>query len=211
MKHKIEIAPNLAIYIDGERVIGSKPYGLFLTTVMTVSDDDLKRLADRCLEVISDRKTKNCSEKPNNCETCRHYKLACELFSEICKYEPKDEPLTADYCDTCDHKECEYCIADSSNPYCVPSNYHKVEDESTISKMEQVEQRSCDTCKNRDIEGWKNPCLGCTEFTFYEPKDEPQTCSFSDCDNFKNPDYERCIECKRKQIKLKTEQTERSE
>ena len=39
---------------------------------------------------------------------------------------------------------------------------------------------------------------------------EPQTCSFSDCDNFKNPDYERCIECKRKQIKLKTEQTERS-
>ena len=53
----------------------------------------------------------------------------------------------------------------------------------------------------------------------YEPKDEPtiskmeqvepQTCSFSDCDNFKNPDYERCIECKRKQIKLKTEQTER--
>ena len=42
-------------------------------------------------------------------------------------------------------------------------------------------------------------------------KDEPQTCSFSDCDNFKNPDYERCIECKRKQIKLKTEQTERSE
>ena len=40
---------------------------------------------------------------------------------------------------------------------------------------------------------------------------EPQTCSFSDCDNFKNPDYERCIKCKQKQIKLKTEQTERSE
>lgn len=29
---------------------------------------------------------------------------------------------------------------------------------------------------------------------------EPQTCSFSDCDNFKNPDYARCIECERKQI-----------
>ena len=66
MKHKIEIAPNLAIYIDGERVIGLKPYGLFLTTVMTVSDDDLKRLADRCLEVISDRKTESSLEKPNN-------------------------------------------------------------------------------------------------------------------------------------------------
>ena len=40
-------------------------------------------------------------------------------------------------------------------------------------------------------------------------EDEPLTCSFSDCDNFKNPDYARCIECKRKQIELKTEpQTE---
>ena len=57
MKHKIEIAPNLAIAIDGKRVIGSKPRGLFLTTEMIVSDEDLKRLADRCLEVISDRKT----------------------------------------------------------------------------------------------------------------------------------------------------------
>ena len=36
-------------------------------------------------------------------------------------------------------------------------------------------------------------------------EDEPLTCSFSDCDNFKNPDYARCIECKRKQIELKTE------
>lgn len=54
MKHKIEIAPNLAICIDGERVIGSKPHGLFLTTEMIVSDEDLKRLSDRCLEVIAD-------------------------------------------------------------------------------------------------------------------------------------------------------------
>jgi len=54
MRHKIEIAPNLAICIDGERVIGSKPHGLFLTTEMIVSDEDLKRLSDRCLEVIAD-------------------------------------------------------------------------------------------------------------------------------------------------------------
>ena len=47
--------------------------------------------------------------------------------------------------------------------------------EPTISKMEQVKQRSCDTCKGKDVEGWKNPCLGCEGFTFYEPKDEPQT------------------------------------
>ena len=43
-------------------------------------------------ELTADRKTEKSSEKPNNCETCKHYKLTCDLFSEICKYEPKDEP-----------------------------------------------------------------------------------------------------------------------
>ena len=32
----------------------------------------------------ADRKT----EPQKDCDTCRHYKLACELFSEVCKYEP---------------------------------------------------------------------------------------------------------------------------
>ena len=85
----------------------------------------------------ADRKTENSSEKPNNCETCKHW----EADTAFC-----------------------YSIADSDDHRC-----------------------------------------------HYEPKDEPQTCSFSDCDNFKNPNYERCIECKRKQIKLKNEKTERSE
>lgn len=26
-----------------------------------------------------------------DCDTCRHYKLACELFSEVCKYEPQTD------------------------------------------------------------------------------------------------------------------------
>ena len=108
MKHKIEIAPNLAIYIDGERVIGSKPHGLFLITEMIVSDEDLKRLSDRCLEVISDRKTENSSGKLNNCETCNHYKLTCDLFSEICKYEP-----IAEDCSTVD-KDINVCSKDDS-------------------------------------------------------------------------------------------------
>ena len=70
---------------------------------------ELAEIADRL-----DRKTEpNCSEKPNNstiskmeqvdkdinvrskdCETCKHYKLACELFSEICKYEPTTQTET---------------------------------------------------------------------------------------------------------------------
>ena len=39
-------------------------------------------------------RTENSSENPNNCDTCRHYTLACDLFSEICRYEPKTEPQT---------------------------------------------------------------------------------------------------------------------
>ena len=49
-------------------------------------------------EAKADRKTENSSEKPNNCETCKHNKL--EWYSEICGsccgnnnyYEPTDEP-----------------------------------------------------------------------------------------------------------------------
>ena len=52
---------------------------------------------------IDGRKTENCSEKPNNCDTCRHNKL--EWYSEVCdgcskahsNYEPKDEPQTEEY------------------------------------------------------------------------------------------------------------------
>lgn len=29
-----------------------------------------------------------------DCETCRHYKPTCELFSEICKYEPITQTKT---------------------------------------------------------------------------------------------------------------------
>lgn len=78
MKHKIEIVPNLAICIDGERVIGSKPHGLFLTTEMIVSDEDLKRLSDRCLEVITNTPQTDCKE-PIECEGCgEHICIGCE-------------------------------------------------------------------------------------------------------------------------------------
>ena len=51
-------------------------------------------------EAKAERKTENNSEKPNNCETCKHNKL--EWYSEVCDgcskahshYEPKDEPQT---------------------------------------------------------------------------------------------------------------------
>lgn len=32
--------------------------------------------------------------KRTDCEACKHYKLACELFSEVCKYEPTTQMET---------------------------------------------------------------------------------------------------------------------
>ena len=74
------------------------------------------KLCGKCMSELLmwlDRRTENSSEKPNNCETCRHYKLACDLFSEICKYEPKDEPQTCSVngrpyteCSACEHFRC---------------------------------------------------------------------------------------------------------
>lgn len=76
---------------------------------------------------------------------------------------------------------------------------------------------NCNTCKRKDCE--HKPKFGedvrfnCFAYTDEEPKDEPQTnkdfkvtytCSFTECDNFKNFGFgEKCIECKRKQSEAK--------
>ena len=92
MKHKIEIAPNLAIVIDGERVIGSKPKGLFLTTEMIVSDEDLKRLADRCLEVISDSKTEPQTDGYMTAEQTEDYRKMLDKADHKVYGNIEDEP-----------------------------------------------------------------------------------------------------------------------
>ena len=43
----------------------------------------------------------------------------------------KDEPKTTDYCDACNHKGCDNCVADGSNPYCVPSQYEPKDEPQT--------------------------------------------------------------------------------
>lgn len=46
----------------------------------------------KVIETISEAElvepTDTADTPQTNCETCRHYKPTCELFSEICKYEP---------------------------------------------------------------------------------------------------------------------------
>ncbi len=120
----------------------------------------------------ADRKTENCSEKPNNCEPnicdfCRYYNsnIPCGLTPSACKeadkfaeefvkglkknlkpqldkdinVRSKTEPMkTTDYCDICKRDMCEGCIADATNPYCVPSHYeinYEPKDEQTEPTM----------------------------------------------------------------------------
>ena len=160
MKHKIEIAPNLAIYIDGERVIGSKPHGLFLTTVMTVSDDDLKRLADRCLEVISDCKTEQTAD-----DLIRKSDVL-ETYAELYNIFDDNKAIQEEL-----HK-----VFDKINdiPTVEPNNSEKPNN-STISKMEQVDKpQTCDTCKyGEDKHKYAHICNECgVGINNYEPRTE---------------------------------------
>lgn len=93
MKHDIDVLGCGVIYIDKERVFGSKPYGLFSTVNWKATDEDLKRIADRCLEVVADTpQTKPRCHKPQS----SYYRCFCEKKEE------------QSYCDGC-----EFWYADS--------------------------------------------------------------------------------------------------
>lgn len=48
----------------------------------------------------------------------------CAVVEKVRKALEQTEPMkTTDYCDICKRDMCEDCIADATNPYCVPSHY----------------------------------------------------------------------------------------
>lgn len=95
MTHNIDILGCGVIYIDKERVFGSKPYGLFSTVNWKATDEDLKRIADRCLEVIADRKTEPSGYKVQPVEdepkTSRENTRDSRDNHEIAKDEPQTD------------------------------------------------------------------------------------------------------------------------
>lgn len=180
MKHKIEIAPNLAIYIDGERVIGSKPQGLFLTTEMIVSDEDLKRLVDRCLEVISDSKTEP--------QTATLYdQIAEDIETRIkCANAKKieDEPQTEEHCENCRHKdECEGATYEYKNTEWWCLGYEPIEDEPQTEQVgvpfgemgEATFKSHCLNCQ-RDTADIK--CLDCDGNKYFLPYGSKTDCAW---------------------------------
>lgn len=52
------------------------------------------------------------------CDTCRHYKPACELFSEICKYEPTTQNSNLTFETDTPQTDCEACELDGKADVC---------------------------------------------------------------------------------------------
>ena len=51
-------------------------------------------LIEACAQRIMRQIERQSDTPQTDCETCKHYKLACELFSEVCKYEPTTQTET---------------------------------------------------------------------------------------------------------------------
>ena len=93
----------------------------------------------------------------------------------------EDEPMkTTDYCDICKRDMCEDCIADATNPYCVPShyeiNYEPKDEPHIVGKHADVviidETRLTAKCLNC-ANGSSYKCSKCDGEMYY--KDTPQT------------------------------------
>ena len=92
-------------------------------------------------------------------------------INEAEQTEPKTERIkTLDYCDICNHKGCDNCIANNLDDYCVPSCYEpttQIETQNSNLTFEKRTMRDCYNCKRYDTE---DECIEC----HYEPKDEPK-------------------------------------
>ena len=105
--------------------------------------------------------------------------------------EPQTERIkTLDYCDICNHKGCDNCIANNLDDYCVPSGY----------APKDTPQTDCDTCGH-----YKLACELFSEVCKYEPTTQIETqnsnltfekCTMRDCYTCRRYETEEeCIEC----------------
>ena len=148
-------------------------------------------------ELTADRKTENSSEKPNNCEECKHWndtedgcadRHGCKTTEDCSTVKPQNYCDDCLYCDTCDSKEFFYAYTSKA----------------TISKMEQVDEPQKCSVNGRPYDCGNCEYHKCTA-------DEPQTELVNDSsilvkdlvDDEFNPYDEECMRCKH--LKLKCE------
>ena len=92
-------------------------------------------------------------------------------YKETCDFDFQYETAT----------RCMNILADALNADRKTENSSEKPNNSTISKMEQVEDEPqltpnyCGTCKHREVPCGDLPCDACHSYSNYEPKDEPQT------------------------------------
>ena len=116
------------------------------------------------------------------------------LLKEIADASQTERIKTLDYCDICNHKGCDNCIANNLDDYCVPSGYEPITQTETQNSNLTFEKRTmldCYNCKRFETE---DECIEC----HYEPKTEPQTdkhkcrrCVYYDVSS----DYYPCVSC----------------
>ena len=165
---------------------GGLDSGEWHTALLAQIAQNLAVIAD---VMMADRKTENCSEKPNNWEdffrepTAEERKAVADYIDSISVptgvniFDLMDEPQaerikTHDYCDICNHKRCENCIANNLDDYCVPSGYEpitKTETQNSNLTFEKADER-CKGCNH-----YKLTCDLFSEICRFEPKDEPRT------------------------------------
>lgn len=52
-RHIVELTPNNAIYLDGYRIVGTKPYGLFTTKrIAILTNREIQDIIDYCNKII---------------------------------------------------------------------------------------------------------------------------------------------------------------
>ena len=133
------------------------------------------------------------------CKGCRHYKLTCDLFSEVCKYEPttedcstvdkdinvrsKDEPQTnADQ-----HVQRVEYVGNDRRSRCWKCKHFERMHETPISsdgsyytyvvctasecRYEPKTEPQCETCEHKDDEWYSEVCSSCSiEYSNYKPQ-----------------------------------------
>ena len=150
-------------------------------------------------KMIAEQTEPNCSEIPNNCED-----------------EPHTERIkTLDYCDICNHRGCDNCIANNLDVYCVPSGYAQKDTPQTDllvktpHKSRESHEKNCETCRDKDAyDEWEGNCDECENGSMYTPQTDKDKVVCPNCGrsdyirsfekdfNIKNSGYRyKCINC----------------
>ena len=116
--------------------------------VFETDDVELKREVEKYLQGIMDRAEQT---EPTTEDCSMVESIVGNIDTENAKYsygneqtEPQTERIkTLDYCDICNHKGCDNCIANNLDDYCVPSGYEPTTQTETQNSNLTFEKDEC--------------------------------------------------------------------